>query len=175
MAPKLYDIRESPGKGLGSFATRDIPRGTRILSERPLLSIDKHPYLISDLEAAFAKLSQSDQKKFFGLHSNHGQDPKYYPSETYPSIPAREKRRIQEQHEARIGKEKSLLSIFQTNCMEKGEGAGVFYEAARFNHSCMPNAHFAWNADIGMETIHTTKDVEAGAVSGPCAGNHTLY
>lgn len=175
MAPNLYDICESPGKGLGSFATRDIPRGTRILSERPLLSIDKRHYLVSDLEEAFAKLSQSDQKKFVGLHSNHGQDPKLYPSETHPSIPAREKGRIQGQHEARIGKEKSLLSIFQTNCMGRGEGAGIFYEAARFNHSCMPNAHFAWNANVGMETIHATKDIEAGVVSGPPAGNHTLH
>lgn len=74
----------------------------------------------------------------------------------------RESQRIQEQHNARVGKEPSLLSIFQNNCMEMGKGAGIFPNAARFNHSCVPNASFNWNQNIQRETIHIIHDVKAG-------------
>ena len=70
--------------------------------------------------------------------------------------------RIKEQHEARVAKEPSLLSIFQNNCMEMGKGAGIFPNAARFNHSCSPNANFNWNANMQRETIHIIHDVKAG-------------
>lgn len=74
----------------------------------------------------------------------------------------REVQRIKEQHDARVAKEPSLLSIFQNNCMEMGRGAGIFPNASRFNHSCSPNANFNWNANIHRETIHIIHDVKAG-------------
>jgi len=39
MSPLLYDVRKIPGKGRGLVARSDIPEGTRILSEKPLLMI----------------------------------------------------------------------------------------------------------------------------------------
>jgi hypothetical protein len=36
--PQLYTIRPIPGKGYGCIADRYIPTGTRILSEKPLLT-----------------------------------------------------------------------------------------------------------------------------------------
>lgn len=44
--------------------------------------------------------------------------------------------------------------------MEKEGGAAVFPHAARFNHSCNPNACFSWNAAIQKETIHAMRDIE---------------
>lgn len=46
--------------------------------------------------------------------------------------------------------------------MEQGAGAAVFPNAARFNHSCVPNACFAWNEAIGRETVHVMRDVGVG-------------
>lgn len=46
--------------------------------------------------------------------------------------------------------------------MELGGGAAIFPNAARFNHSCHPNANFSWNPAIQKETIHITKEVKAG-------------
>lgn len=46
--------------------------------------------------------------------------------------------------------------------MEMGKGAGIFYDCARFNHSCSSNAYFSWNVRIGKETIHAIKDIKAG-------------
>ena len=31
---------------------------------------------------------------------------------------------------------------------------GVFLQSSRLNHSCVPNAHFAWNSTLGRLTVH---------------------
>ncbi|KAL1593169.1 hypothetical protein SLS60_010777 [Paraconiothyrium brasiliense] len=159
---EFYEIRAVPTKGYGSFALKDLKRGTRILSEPPLLAIRNGDYLTADIEEAFAKLSADEQKLYWSLASSHGQDPKKWPSHIHESVKGREAHRIKEQHDARLAKEPSLLSIFQNNCMEMGKGAGIFPNAARFNHSCSPNASFNWNANIQRETIHIIHDVKAG-------------
>jgi hypothetical protein len=46
--------------------------------------------------------------------------------------------------------------------MEWNHGAAIFPNAARFNHSCSPNATFTWNPNIDMETIHIINPVKAG-------------
>jgi len=90
---------------------------------------------------------------------------------------------IEEQHNARISPHPTLLSIVQTNAMQisphhqhspttsfpastNGGGAGVFQIASRFNHSCVPNAHFSWNERLGggegRMTVHVVKDVKEG-------------
>jgi hypothetical protein len=49
--------------------------------------------------------------------------------------------------------------------MGTGEGAAVFERASRFNHCCLPNACFAWNEKLGVETIYAIKEIESGEVS----------
>ena len=164
-SPKVYEVRQSPGRGLGAFATKLIPRGTRILAEAPLLFTKINHYLKSDLEDTFNALTTEQKDQFWALHSGHGQDPERWPSQIHSGVSAHEAQRIREQHESRLAPEKSVLSVFMVNCMEMGNGAGVFAEAARFNHSCAPNANFSWNENIGQETIHATRDIEEGEVS----------
>ena len=36
----------------------------------------------------------------------------------------------------------------------------MFLEAARINHSCLPNAHAAWNVSLGMLTVYATKIID---------------
>jgi hypothetical protein len=120
-------------------------------------------YLQRDIQTAYDKLKPEDQALYFTLHSGHGQDPKNWPAYIHESIPAHDRLRIQEQHNARTGKAASLISIFQTNCMEMDKGAAVFPHAARFNHDCNPNACFTWNSAVRKETIHAMADIAAGA------------
>jgi hypothetical protein len=117
--------------------------------------------MLSDIEKAFAELTPTQQTLYHTLHSSHGQDPKGWPSRIHESVSAKERKIIEEQHEARTRKEASLISIFQTNCMEMNQGAAVFPHASRFNHSCNPNACFSWNASIGKETIYIMNRVRA--------------
>lgn len=156
-----YEIRTVPGKGYGCFALTDIRRGTRILSDDPLIFLPMAEYLEEDIKEAFAKLSPADQALYFTLHSAHGQDPNNWPKQgAHSSVEKFERTRIEEQHNARIAKEPSLVSIFQTNCMEMEGGATIFPHAARFNHCCNPNATFVWNHAIKKETIHAIKDIK---------------
>ncbi|CAA9961425.1 SET domain containing protein [Pyrenophora teres f. maculata] len=156
---EYYEVRTIPGKGYGCFALKPIARGTRILAEDPLLIVPIADYMLCDIEKAFEELTPEQKKLYFTLHSGHGQDPKQWPSQIHESVKARERQRIEEQHAAKIGKEPTLISIFQINCMEMNRGAAIFPYAARFNHACNPNACFSWNANIGKETIHIIKDV----------------
>ncbi|KAH9866126.1 hypothetical protein J1614_008690 [Plenodomus biglobosus] len=164
MAPKnhFYEVREIPDKGYGCFALKDLKRGTRILADNPLLIVPMADYFQEDIQAAFDKLTAPEKELYFSLHSGHGQDPRNWPSQIHPSVDGKERMRIEQQHAARTGKEATLISIFQTNCMEMNRGAAVFAHAARFNHACNPNACFTWNAGIGKETIHIMNDVKAG-------------
>ncbi|KAL5119642.1 hypothetical protein ACEQ8H_002488 [Pleosporales sp. CAS-2024a] len=157
-----YEIRQVPGKGCGCFATAPIKRGTRILADSPLVIVPIAKYLASDIGSVFEKLTADEQAQYLSLHSGHGQDPKTWPSRIHESVTPRERQRIQEQHEARVGTEPTLISIFQVNCMELDGGAAVFPHAARFNHACNPNATFSWNPAIGQETIHAMQDIDQG-------------
>jgi hypothetical protein len=133
-----------------------------MLEDDPLLVVPIAHYLQHDIQTAFDKLSAAEKELYFTLHSGHGQDPKIWPSRIHESVSAHDRQRIQEQHAARTGKEPSLISIFQTNCMEMDKGAAIFPKAARFNHSCNPNACFSWNSAIGKETIHAMNDIQPG-------------
>lgn len=144
------------------FATRDLSPGTRILAEYPLILIPMAQYYRADIEAAFATMTAQNRKKYFSLASNHGQDPKAWPPAIHPHLSSDEKRRIEEQHSARIGNEASLISIFQTNCMQNNDGAAIFYDCSRINHSCLPNAFFAWNNNIAQQTIHAISMIKEG-------------
>lgn len=159
---EYYNICAIPGKGYGCIALRPIPRGTRILTDTPLLVIPKANYMKADIEAAFSSLHPWQEEAYFTLHSGHGQSLSKWPRQIHASVPARDRQRIEEQHAARTGSEATLISIFQTNCMEMGTGAAVFLHTSRFNHSCNPNACFSWNASIGKETIHSMRDIKEG-------------
>ncbi|XPT01672.1 hypothetical protein M3J09_010802 [Ascochyta lentis] len=164
VAPKndYYTIRALPGKGYGCIALQPIPRGTRILTDTPLLTVPKALYMNSDIEAAFSQLTPSQKALYLTLHSAHAQPPSSWPTTIHPSVPTHERQRITEQHSARTNPHASLLSLFQTNCMELDGGGAVFLHASRFNHACNPNACFSWNGAIGRETIHAMREIALG-------------
>ena len=160
-----FTIKEVPGKGLGAFATRDVEPGDFILAEKPLLQIQNAHYLAEDVEAEFNKLTEEKKAVYMSLASAHGQDPSKYPTATSSEVTdKRERRRIHEQHEARIGEDKTVFSICMTNAMQVEEGAGIFEIASRFNHACVPNACFCWDEEKKVETIYAVHDIAQGEV-----------
>ncbi|KAF6228968.1 hypothetical protein HO133_007081 [Letharia lupina] len=135
----LYLIKASPGKGLGMFAAKDIRKGTRILAEKPFFSLTERPvvswsdpYAPNDIFEAFDSLPASEKFKFMGLHC--------------PERPDCSLR----------------FSIYEANCFEMGSGTCICLDAARINHSCIPNAHYSWNSSIERETVHAVKDISKG-------------
>jgi len=137
---KLYIITPLPGKGQGLIAVQDISKGTRILSDKPLFRVERFGSATPvALEKAIVNkldlLSQADRGKFLFLHNNR-------PDASYP-----------------------LTGIVKTNALPLGTNAsegGLFPEASRINHACVPNCQHTWNDNIGEETIHAVKRISKG-------------
>ncbi|KAG9219918.1 hypothetical protein CCMSSC00406_0009521 [Pleurotus cornucopiae] len=158
-----YRIAEVPSKGLGMLATRAIPQGAFIVSERPLLlgaqvqHLDGHNMQFTatatarqrqraifteaekNLRIAFARMDPANQKAYMALHNAHQSD---------GSGP--------------------ITGIMRTNAYEvcRLEGrtyAGVFKDLSRINHSCSPNttSHFD-RASLSM-LLFAVRDIPAGA------------
>lgn len=135
----LYIIKPSPGIGLGMFAAKDIRKGTRILAERPFFSLAERPvvplsdpYAPNDISEAFDRLPVSEQFQYMGLHC---------PKRSDCSL---------------------RFSIYEANSFEMGSGTCICLDASRINHSCIPNAHYSWNASIERETVHAVQDIPKG-------------
>ena len=138
---KFYTQELISGKGQGLVATQDIPRGTRILAEKPLFKIPVEGTSPKVVEMEIANklklLSKDELRAFLSLRNN---------------VP---------------GTSTPFLNIVRTNSLPLGHGSqttegGVFLEVSRINHACLPNCQHTWNTDIGQETIHAVKDIHKG-------------
>ena len=136
------------GKGLGAIATRDILLGDRLLAESALVVHEPSPG--TSAEDAMQTLSEAERARFFALAQN-----------------------------TRFGETKTVFGIFGTNAMpchpfDHGYKA-IFPVAARFNHSCDPNAIFKFNSALGAITIHACKHIAAGSEICVCYGFASGY
>jgi len=129
---KWYEIRSSPGKGLGVFATVDIPRGARIMADECLFYIVGPKAMISEIEAGFDNLTPAQQKDYLALRC--------------PDYPGKS----------------PIIRRWEANCFAMDHDTGIFLVASRINHSCTPNALFKWNGNIQRETVHAIVDIPAG-------------
>ncbi|KAF1842000.1 uncharacterized protein K460DRAFT_370009 [Cucurbitaria berberidis CBS 394.84] len=137
----MYAFEDVPGKGLGLVAIENIPKGTRILSEEPVVTIPERQkndeWLKSHLSQQVDSLSEAQRQSFLSLHN-------LYPYQN-----------IVEQS----------LGIIRTNGLPietNGIGGGIFLEACCINHSCDNNAQKNWNQRIKRHTVHALRDIPKG-------------
>ncbi|KAJ6780544.1 hypothetical protein PWT90_06632 [Aphanocladium album] len=132
----LFEIEHTPDKGRRLVARSNIPRGTRILMEKPLLTVRiARPELLENMVASKLKtLSKPQQRQFLSLHNNF---PGKHP----------------------------FSGITRTNALPCGSGSpigGIYPTICLINHSCLPNAHNNWNSEQEQETIHAIRPIPAG-------------
>ncbi|KAL2061305.1 hypothetical protein VTL71DRAFT_7578, partial [Oculimacula yallundae] len=141
-ARNLIEVISMPKKGLGTFAKEKIPRGTRILAESPLLKAAVDPTTGGmNVKDAFNNLTGPQQRAYLELYG--------YASDDFKKL----------HHWEVLGElDRKVLAIYTANHW----GRDVFQLASRFNHSCIPNIHNAYNATINKETFHAIRDIEAG-------------
>lgn len=126
------------GKGLGVISTMHIPRGALLLAEKALFSVSN----------VLEPLSRPNQRS---IRAQAPQFPQFQDLFSKDHPPTDESR-------------------FDTNNFQMGtdrngeKTCGIFLEASRFNHSCVPNAHFAWNPELnngqGLLTIYAIQDID---------------
>ncbi|OAX84947.1 hypothetical protein ACJ72_00672 [Emergomyces africanus] len=126
----MYALQDVPGKGKGLVAIEKIPKGTRILSEKPIIAMSR--YVVSDEPAQLsiskqvAALTERQRQAFLAMHNIH---PYKNDAEQYHGI-------------------------FQTNCLpaEMDEDMrAIFLEACRINHACDNNAQKNWNGRLALQ------------------------
>lgn len=131
---------------MGVFAKNDIPRGTRVIAEPPLLKIDRGSGDAKDIVGAFEKLTASEQSLYLELRG--------HASASFKCAAEREMGQswdeIQDVH-------RRVLAIYAANAF-----GGVFLLGSRINHSCLPNINFAYNSMLEKETFHAIRDIRAG-------------
>lgn len=137
----IYALQDVPGKGKGLIATRHIPQGTRIISEKPLLNIGSSvanpAHLPSLVYKKVAALSPAQQQEFLAM------------ANVYPYSNTAER----------------YHGIMRTNALPMGaqlDHGGIFPTACRINHACAPNATNFWNEPLQQLTIHAVRAISAG-------------
>ncbi|KAF2804988.1 SET domain-containing protein [Mytilinidion resinicola] len=170
-----YEIRQAGVKGLGLFAKSPIARGTRILSERPLLAI-RQDQEVDGIFSATKSLTQNDRKALLDLSGHSGgQSLEFarwmqvvwwnvkslvrsvrHPSTFTSSIPSP---RSMREH-------MTIFNVFRSNSFDLGGGGSiqqaVFDNVARINHSCLPNAQGNFHSTLGRFNVHALRDIKSG-------------
>ncbi|KGO68388.1 hypothetical protein PITC_070130 [Penicillium italicum] len=134
-----FELRPSPGKGWGAFATRRIDRGALILSEKPTFIIRRSHTEITDyhIAMAFQQLSPGQKAQFLILRDNG--------ASCFTSL-----------------NEAFAKNSFNINSnLDEPESHGLFPLHSRFNHSCLPNSKVP---TVSGEVISSfaTRDIDVG-------------
>ncbi|KAJ2894091.1 hypothetical protein MKZ38_007930 [Zalerion maritima] len=138
---EMFAFQDVPGKGKGLVAIRKIPKGTRILSEKPLIALCKlqsvatqKTSLIKQVEA----LPPSARQGFLSRPNIYG-----------------------------AGQELAdkYFGIFRTiglPCGDDDDEVGYFPHACSINHACDNNVQKSWNKKIKRHTVHALREIKAG-------------
>ena len=137
----MYALRDVPGKGKGLVAIEKIFKGTRILSEEPIITVPRNESASEQLRMSICQqvdvLSDHQRRAFLSMHNIHAY------------------RNAAEQY----------LGIVRTNALPietNGSEGGIFLEACRINHACDNNAQKNWNTNIKRHTVHALRDIYKG-------------
>lgn len=143
----LFELVPITGKGMGLRATVPIPKGTRIMGDKALITFD-----LDEAESTLANYIDTVWPKVAKLKEKHRASYNLYMTlaNIYPDDGKIENK------EAGIARTSSIL--LQTN----PDRHAVFPNAARLNHSCNPNAYYSWNEAIGRLTVHAVRDIKEG-------------
>lgn len=159
----LYEVRETPQAGMGMFATKLIPAGTRLICEEALIQLHEDKDL-PDLWKAAEALSPEKRAELLSLaaynrrHEETDWIPAMRATYTGPS----------EEFDNLLDRVLHVWRIYETNRFTVRDAAGnrnhmgLFPNAARMNHSCDPNVFHRHNHNIMRLTIHALKDIQPG-------------
>jgi len=126
-------------------AALSISPGSVIITEQPLFTIPRLTFDTLSTPSAketvlleFAKLPNDQQKAFLNLHN------------------------VQVKPVSELSEIESIIRTNGFGLGPDGIRSRVFDECSRFNHSCSPNAHFAWHEPTHTMYVHSTQDIAEG-------------
>lgn len=172
----LVEVRSAGDLGKGVFAVHDIARGTRIISEAPLVVVkpslrpetaEKH---VTEFCGAVRALSAEDVKTLDDLYFYQIQVDETMQRVIYEWLEQhgdKQGRKLNTRNLRRTtSRTMTQLSIFVINGMrmdgDASDGDGLFALYSRINHSCSPNVAKSYNPTIKRLTVHAIRDIKAG-------------
>lgn len=170
----MYEVRSAGLKGLGVFANRHISRGTRIISEKPLLALTHADSSARALFAQAERLAESERQTLLDLSCYDGVG--IGRLGRWASVFSWTMRRALLGRDGGPGslslslsrslkRNLRILSVFRSNsfCLSTGEVAfALFPGIARLNHSCVPNAQANFHEPLGTFNVHAIRDIAEG-------------
>lgn len=161
-APRpLFDIYPSGRGGFGAHAARDIKRGTRIMSDSPLLTIPtNHLHLAW---GPYCRLGNAQKEQFDTLFFWKNDELNLEQASRMYLLDPTDSAVESDDEEELVDEHVRVMGIFAVNNFEMPKGAlGVFPNGARLNHSCVPNVHHSFNPTLGKLTVHAVRDIQEG-------------
>jgi hypothetical protein len=141
---QLYVLQEVPGKGKGLIATREISKGTCILSEKSIIRV--------------SKVVLDDDHNRHTLSASIGRQ--------VDALPLDQRRSFLSLRNIYMdGIASQYLVIVRTNALVFGNDAterGIFLNACRIKHLCDNNAQKFWNDNSKRHTIHALRNIKKG-------------
>ncbi|KAF4554163.1 SET domain-containing protein 6 [Elsinoe fawcettii] len=159
----LLSLRPTPHAGLGLFASRRIPSGTRLICESPLVALSDMADL-PDLISLVDSLPPDRQEAFWALAAYKR---RHEEVDWIPAIRA-SYTGSSDGFDAHCDRVLHAWLIYETNrfTVRSENGArdkmGIFPLSARLNHSCTPNVFHRHNHLINRLTIQALRDIQEG-------------
>jgi len=134
----LWQVRPSPGRGRGLFATRPLPSGTLIMIDKPVgITKTSIPNLIrADVDRTLATMTAAQRAKFHTLSDAGGSS------------------------------SDRLVRIYQTNghgygpnMEEGGEQGCICLDMALINHACVSNASWSYREAADVWIVSAVADI----------------
>jgi len=153
----MYAIRNAGAKGLGVFAVKNIKRGTRILAERPLLSLKSE----RDAYKASLQLPPDDRTWFLTeltLNKTKARSVADLASSSWNLL-----RSGIWPSAAVLAEHDAALAVFKNNNYDIGGGTQwLLRDCSRLNHACVPNSQGNMNTAAGQFCVHAVKPINEG-------------
>lgn len=156
--------------GRGIFAAKDIPAGTRILSEMPLIIVPGHPWrgTLAENIAAFCEVARQTAEDILATLDTLSSDERVEPDpQTIDIVQSWFKENYPKAADFvldyYVPKYSSLFSIYQRYAvrLRQEDAGGVFDQYSLINHSCSPNAHAFYDHTKERHQVHLIRDVKA--------------
>ncbi|KAI8962292.1 SET domain-containing protein [Daldinia sp. FL1419] len=176
----MVETHQLASGGEAVYATVNIPRGTRIVAEVPLIVV---PPFKSESEEIWALCKAvdglaDDQVDEFARIPCNPELLKAYKEKGFVEEIAwsfYKSKKLKDKNGSLL-KGKRMRKIVNKTiriCLvyvysnvqlgpEGKHGSGIFSLYSRMRHSCIPNAYNCWNATLGRLTIHAIHDIKAG-------------
>ena len=153
-----YEIRKSPNKGLGLFSTRHIPYETIIMRD-PLSFWAESEEGPVPIYRRFSQLSPALQHQISKLTFSPALIEKMAPYKA-----ALIKNGLDEDVATKVIDIYGIISnnIFELKVEGKKLGDGLFLNASRFNHSCVPNTTYEYDPKSECKIVKADCDIDAG-------------